>query len=87
MSTAHRVQGSPSQVNGVGLRTLSRRRSWVRIPPPALSKLNQKLNELAFVKIPATIQGDWLFLGQQRAFSEGSQRLFDILRIYGTEVF
>jgi hypothetical protein len=29
------VQGSPSQVNGVGLRTLSRRRSWVRIPPPA----------------------------------------------------
>ena len=30
------MQGSPSQVNGVGLRTLSRRRSWVRIPPPAL---------------------------------------------------
>jgi len=30
------LQGSPSQVNGVGLRTLSRRRSWVRIPPPAL---------------------------------------------------
>lgn len=29
------MQGSPSQVNGVGLRTLSRRRSWVRIPPPA----------------------------------------------------
>ncbi len=29
------VQGSPSQVNGVGLRTLSRRRSWVQIPPPA----------------------------------------------------
>jgi hypothetical protein len=29
------VQGSPSMVNGVGLRTLSRRRSWVQIPPPA----------------------------------------------------
>ena len=29
------MQGSPSQVNGVGLRTLSRRRSRVRIPPPA----------------------------------------------------
>ena len=29
------MQGSPSQVNGVGLRTLSRRRSWVQIPPPA----------------------------------------------------
>ncbi len=29
------MQGSPSQVNGVRLRTLSRRRSWVRIPPPA----------------------------------------------------
>ena len=29
------MQGSPSQVNGVRLRTLSRRRSWVRIPPTA----------------------------------------------------
>ena len=28
-------RGSPSQVKGAGLRTLSRRRSWVRIPPPA----------------------------------------------------
>ena len=31
-----KLQGSPSLVNGVGLRTLSRRRSWVQIPPPAL---------------------------------------------------
>ena len=29
------MQGSPSLVKGAGLRTLSRRRSWVRIPPPA----------------------------------------------------
>jgi integrase len=29
------LQGSPSLVKGVGLRTLSRRRSWVQIPPPA----------------------------------------------------
>jgi hypothetical protein len=28
-------RGSPSQVKGAGLRTLSHRGSWVRIPPPA----------------------------------------------------
>jgi integrase len=31
------VQGSPSQVKGVGFRSLSCRGSWVRIPPPALN--------------------------------------------------
>jgi hypothetical protein len=30
-----KMRGSPSQVKGAGLRTLSRRGSWVRIPPPA----------------------------------------------------
>ena len=29
-------RGSPSLVKGARLRTLSHRRSWVRIPPPAL---------------------------------------------------
>ena len=29
------VRGSPSQVKGVGFRSLSCRGSWVRIPPPA----------------------------------------------------
>ena len=29
-------RGLPSQVKGAGLRTLSRRGSWVQIPPPAL---------------------------------------------------
>ena len=29
-------RGSPSQVKGAGFRSLSRRGSWVRIPPPAL---------------------------------------------------
>ena len=29
-------RGSPSLVKGARLRTLSRRRSWVQIPPPAL---------------------------------------------------
>ena len=28
-------RGLPSQVKGAGLRTLSRRGSWVQIPPPA----------------------------------------------------
>ena len=38
-------QGFPSLVKGARLRTLSRRRSWVQIPPPALlplSNLNSK---------------------------------------------
>ena len=30
------ARGSPSMVNGVGLRLPSLRGSWVRIPPPAL---------------------------------------------------
>jgi hypothetical protein len=30
------AQRSPSQVKGVGFRSLSRRSSWVRIPPSAL---------------------------------------------------
>ena len=29
------LRGLPSQVKGAGLRTLSRRGSWVQIPPPA----------------------------------------------------
>ena len=32
------MQGSPSQVKGVGFRSLSCRGSWVRIPPPAPSR-------------------------------------------------
>jgi len=33
--------GWPSQVNGAGLRLLSRRGSWVQIPPPALLYLSK----------------------------------------------
>ena len=33
------MQGSPSLVKGARLRTLSRRRSWVRIPLPAPCRL------------------------------------------------
>jgi 4-oxalocrotonate tautomerase len=38
-------RGSPSMAKGVGLRLLSRRGSWVQIPPPALEILNISLGE------------------------------------------
>ena len=36
LNSLNKAQGLPSQVKGAGLRTLSRRGSWVQIPPPAL---------------------------------------------------
>ena len=37
------MRGLPSQVKGAALRRLSRRGSWVRIPPPAPLVLEKKL--------------------------------------------
>ncbi len=44
-------RGSPSLVKGAGLRTLSRRRSWVQIPLPALSNAPYTLYDFLSTKI------------------------------------
>ena len=43
------TRGLPRQVKGAGLRTLSRRGSWVQIPPPALIMLSRKTKFFHFV--------------------------------------
>src|SRR2546426_8364516 len=41
-----RARGLPRQVKGAGLRTLSRRGSWVQIPPPALNMAHTHRNNI-----------------------------------------
>ena len=46
------LRGSPSLVNGVRLRTLSLRSSWVQIPPPALQNFLVLINEKFIIHWP-----------------------------------
>src|SRR2546425_9539194 len=70
-----RARGLPRQVKGAGLRTLSRRGSWVQIPPPAPHWFILTIPEENFENHVGdlNLKGDALL-----PHRSGSTRLFDL---------